>query len=225
MDKIELPAISRTIMGKKVRFLRREGITPVNLYGHGIESTALQIETHALRQTLAKAGTSSLIALKVDGEKRPRTVIIRDFQRDPLSGELLHADFYQVKLAEKLKLEVPLVLVGEAPAVRDLDGIMLQNLSSLEVECLPANMPHNVEVDLSGLTQIDQALHVKDISVGDGVTVLTDPEKVVVVVTGRRAEVIEEEVEVEAEVEEKEEEVAEAKEDKVARAKEEAEEE
>jgi large subunit ribosomal protein L25 len=212
MDQIELSASSREILGKKVRFLRRNGITPANLYGHGIASVPLQIETSVLKHTLARAGTSSLIGLKVDGEKSPRMVIFRDVQRDPLNGQLLHADLYQVRMAEKIKLEVPLVLIGESPAVKDLDGIMLQNLSSLEVECLPANMPHNVEVDLSRLTEIDQGLHVKDLSVSDGITVLSDPEKVVVLITGRRAEVVEEvEAEVKAEVEEKEEEAAEAK--------------
>ncbi|MEE8470585.1 MAG: 50S ribosomal protein L25 [Dehalococcoidia bacterium] len=209
MDRIELSATKRDILGKKVRFLRRQAITPANLYGHNVASIPLQIESSLLRSTIAKAGKSSLISLKVDGEKSPRTVIVRAVQRHPLDGELLHADLYQVKMAEKLKLDVPLLLVGEAPAVKDLDGIMLQDLSSLEVECLPADMPHNIEVDLSSLTGIDQAVHVKDLSVGEGVTILTDLEKVVVLITARRVEVIEEAVP-EAEEEAEEEAVAEA---------------
>jgi large subunit ribosomal protein L25 len=217
MDKMELKAAKREILGKKVRFLRRNGVTPANLYGHNIKSTALQIEHSQLKHILAKAGKSSLISLKLDGEKTPKMVIVRDIQRHPLNGELLHVDFYQVKMAEKIKLEVALVLTGEAPAVKDLDGILLQNLSSVEVECLPADMPHNIEVDLSPLIEIDQALRVQDLTVGAGVSILTDPDKVVALVTGRRVEVEEEapevevEVEVEAEVpaEEKKEEVAE----------------
>ena len=97
---------------------------------------------------------------------------------------------------------MPLSLVGEAPAVKELDGILLQNMSTVEVECLPGDIPHEIEVDLAGLVKIDQSLHVADLTVGKGVTVLTDPEKAIVLVTGRRIEVIEEEVpEAEAEAE------------------------
>jgi large subunit ribosomal protein L25 len=130
-----------------------------------------------------------------------------------LRGELLHTDFYQVKMAEKLKVEVPLSLVGEASAVTELDGIMLQDLSSVEVECLPADIPHLIEVDLSGLEKIDQAIHVADLTVGKGVTILTDPEKVVVIITHRRVEAEEEAPEAGAKVEAAEEEGAEAAEE------------
>lgn len=191
MEKIELKATTRDTLGKKVRFLRREGVTPVNVYGHNVKSTALQIETALLKRTIATAGTSSLITLKIDGEKSPRMVLIRGYQRHPLRGDLLHTDFYQVKMAEKIKVEIPLSLVGASPAVTDLDGIMLQDLSSVEVECLPADIPHEIEVDLSGLEKIDQALHVTDLTVGKGVVILTDPEKVVVIITSRRVEAAE----------------------------------
>jgi len=210
MEKIELKAATRDTLGKKVRFLRREGVTPANIYGHNIESVALQIETTLLKKTIATAGTSSLIALKIDGEKSPRMVLIRGFQRHPLRGDLLHTDFYQVKMAEKIKVEVPLSLVGEAPAVTELDGIMLQDLSSVEVECLPADIPHEIEVALSGLVKIDQALHVADLTVGKGVTILTDPEKVIVIITSRRVEAVEEVPEAAAAPEAAEGEVAEA---------------
>ncbi|MEE8373293.1 MAG: 50S ribosomal protein L25 [Dehalococcoidia bacterium] len=191
MEKIELKAATRDTLGKKVRFLRREGVTPANVYGHNVKSTALQIETALLKRTIATAGTSSLIALKIDGEKSPRMVLIRGYQRHPLRGDLLHTDFYQVKMAEKIKVEVPLSLVGESPAVADLDGIMLQDLSSVEVECLPADIPHLIEVDLSALEKIDQSIHVTDLTVGKSVTILTDPEKVVVIITSRRVEAAE----------------------------------
>ena len=214
MDQIELVAASRDILGKKVRFLRRQGLIPANLYGHNVKSTALQIETSQLKHTLTKAGMSSLIALKVDGTKRPKMVIVRQLQREPLSGEILHVDLYQVKMEEKIKLEVPLLFVGEASAIKERGGILVQNMSSLEVECLPANMPHNIEVDLSVLTEIDQAVHVRDIHTDEGVSILTDPDQAIVQIARSRVEVeIAEEVaaaeafaeaaaEVEAEVEE-----------------------
>lgn len=188
MDKIELTATTRDILGKKVRFLRRRGITPANLYGHQLKSTALQVETHDLKHALARAGMSSLISLKIDGAKRSKMVIVRDVQREPLSGDLLHVDLYQVKMEEKIKLEVPLAFFGEAPAIRDRGGILVQNLDSVDIECLPANMPHSIEVDISVLAEIDQAVHVKDLRVPEGVTVLSDPEQAVVQIARSRVE-------------------------------------
>jgi len=225
MDRIELVAASRDILGKKVRFLRRQGLIPANLYGHNVESTALQIEASELKHTLTKAGKSSLIALKVDGTKRPRMVIVRDVQREPVSGELLHVDLYQVKMEEKIKLEVPLLFVGEAPAIKERGGILVQNMNSLEVECLPADMPPNIEVDLSVLEELDQAVHVGDIHAEDGVTILTDPDQAIVQIARSRVEVeiaeeiaaaeaeVEEEVEAEVEVEEEKVEAPEATEE------------
>jgi large subunit ribosomal protein L25 len=192
MDNIELAAQKRELLGKKVRFLRRKGITPVSFYGHGLESSALQIETSALRKALAKAGKTSLVSLKIGSSKRPQMAIVREIQRDPVKGELLHVDFYQVRMDQKLKIEVPLVLTGKAPAVKEFAGILVQEMSTIEVECLPANMPHSIEADISGLAQLDQALHVKDLHVGDGVAIIADPGKVVAKVARARIEVVEE---------------------------------
>jgi len=189
MDQIELSANTRDILGKKVRFLRRQGITPANLYGHNLKSTALQVDTVELKHTLSKAGKSSLVALMVDGTKRPKMVVVRDIQREPLTGDLLHVDLYQVKMQEKIKLDVPLLFVGEAPAVKDRGGILVQNMNSIEVECLPANMPHNIEVDLSVLSELDQAVHVKDLSIDESVTILTDPEQSIVQIVRSKVEV------------------------------------
>lgn len=189
MEQIELSAATRDILGKKVRFLRRQGLTPANLYGRNVKSTALQVDTIQLKHTLAKAGKSSLVALKVDSAKRPKMVIIRDIQREPLTGGLLHVDLYQVKMEERIKIEVSLLFVGEAPAIRDRGGILVQNMTSVEVECLPANMPHNIEVDLSVLKELDQAVHVKDLSVDEGVTILTDPEQSIVQIARSKVEV------------------------------------
>ncbi len=201
MEKIELAAEKRTVLGKKARFVRKQGLTPANIYGHGIESTALQIRTSDLIRTVVRAGKTGLITLKVQGEKSPRMVIIKDFQRHPLTEELLHVDLYQVKMKEKMRAEVPVSLVGEAPAVKDLDGILIQSLNSVDVECLPSDIPHSVEVDLSVLDQLDQSIYVKDLRVPEDVALLTDPERVVVGVSGRRMAAVEEEVAEEEEAE------------------------
>ncbi len=114
MDKLELKVTNREILGKKVKHLRRQGITPVHLFGHGIESLALQCSTGELERVLTQAGHTGLINFKLDKEKKPRTVVVRGFNRDWRKGQLFHVDFYQVKMGEKIKLEIPVVTVGEA---------------------------------------------------------------------------------------------------------------
>jgi len=201
MDQIELKVTKREVLGKKVRFLRREGITPVHLFGHGIESLALQCDTANLRQVLAEAGQTALVNLKVDGEKRPRTVMVREVQIVSLKSELLHVDFYQVEMAELIKVEVPVILVGEAPALKSREFILTHELNTLSVECLPAKIPASIEVDLSSLTEPDQALRVKDIELDKEVTVLNDPELVLARIRPRPVERVEEPIAVEEEAE------------------------
>jgi len=196
MDQIELNVTKREILGKKVRFLRRQGITPVHLFGHGIESQALQCDTARLQQVLAEAGKTKLINFKIDGEKKARSVIVREVEIELPRRGLVHVDFYQVRKAEEMKVEVPVVLVGEAPALKLRDNTLLQELDTLSVECLPANIPASVELDISSLTESEQVLRVKDIELEKGVTVLNDPEVVVAKISTLRVEeVVEEAVE------------------------------
>ena len=194
MEQIELQATSREILGKKVRFLRRQGITPVHLFGHNVESVALQCETAQLQQVLAQAGKTRLISLKLDKGKRPRNVVVREIQKDPQTSELLHIDFYQVRMAEKIKVEVPIVLVGEAPALKSKENMLEQELNNLTVECLPDRIPDSVKLDLSSLNETEQAIKVKDIILGEGITVFDDPEHTVVKISLRHVEKVEEKV-------------------------------
>jgi large subunit ribosomal protein L25 len=192
MDKIELKVTNREILGKKVKHLRRQGITPVHLFGHSIESLALQCNTGELERVLAQAGQTGLISLKLDEEKKPRTVVVREFDRDWRRGKLLHVDFYQVKMGEKIRLEVPVVLVGEAPALKSKANMLEQELETLTVECLPAKIPASVEVDISSFTEPGQAIRVKDIALGEDITILNSPELVVVKISFRPVEKLEE---------------------------------
>ena len=194
MDKLELKVTNREILGKKVKHLRRQGITPVHLFGHGIESLALQCDTVQIERVLSQAEQTGLISLKLDNEKRPRTVMVRAFDRDWRKGQLLHVDFYQVKLREKLKLEVPVVLVGEAPALKSKDNMLEHELDTLTIECLPAKIPANMEVDISSFTEPGQAIRVKDIILGEDIVILNDPELVVAKISWRPVEKAEEEV-------------------------------
>jgi len=195
MEHIELRVNTREVQGKKVRFLRRQGITPIHLFGHGIESAALQCDTGQLQRILAQAGKTRLIGLKLDKARKPRNVVVREIQRDPQTGELLHVDFYQVRMAEKIKVEVPIVLVGEAPALKDKGNMLMQELSRLTIECLPDEIPPTIELDLNHLTEAEQAIQVKDITLDEGITVFDDPEYVVARISALPVEKVEEVVE------------------------------
>ena len=196
MKREELRLSKRDIRGKKVKFLRRQGITPANLYGPKMESIALQAETPVLERLIAKVGRNAMITLRFD--RKPRLVMIRDIQRDPLTDALLHIDLFQVEATHKVTVEIPLAFLGEAPAAKSSQAMMIQNLTSLHVEGLPTDLPRRIEVDLSVLTEIGQAIHVGEIPVDDKLEVLTDPDQVVVHIEEVRAPVEEVEVKVEA---------------------------
>jgi large subunit ribosomal protein L25 len=199
--QIELAVEPRSTLGKKVKTLRRQGITPANIYGHGIPSEAVQVLTPDLARTIRAVGRNTMLQLHVAGEKKRRPVFVRSVQRDPITDEFLHIDFYQVSLKEKIRIEVPLVIVGEAPAVSVHQGILLQSVNVVTMEGLPGDLPPHLEVDVSGLEEIDDAVHLKDLEVSPDVTILAEPELVVAKVAAPRL-VEEEEEEVEEELEE-----------------------
>ena len=192
MDKVELKVTKREILGKKVKHLRRQGITPVHLFGHSIDSLALQCNTGELERVLAQAGQTGLIDLNLDKEKKPRTVVVRDFNREWRRGKLVHVDFYQVRMEEKIRLEIPVVLRGEAPALKSKDNMLEHELETLTIECLPAKIPASIEVDISSLTETGQAIRVKNIALDKDIAVLNDLELVVVKISFRPVEKIEE---------------------------------
>jgi large subunit ribosomal protein L25 len=194
MDKIELKVANREILGKKVKHLRRQGITPVHVFGHGIESLAVQCDTKELERVLGQAGQTRLINLKLAKEKKPRIVVVREFDRDWRRGQLVHVDFYQVRMEEKLRLEIPVVLIGEAPALKSKTNMLDHELGTLTVECLPAKIPNSFEVDISSLAELDQAIRVKDITLDKDITVLNNPDLVVAKISLRPVEKVEEKV-------------------------------
>jgi large subunit ribosomal protein L25 len=225
MEKLKLKASKREVLGKKTRFLRRQGVTPTHLFGHGLESLALQCDTPELQRTIARAGMTRIINLAIDGDKQPRSVFIREIQKEPRSGSLLHVDFYQVKMTEKIKADVPIVLVGEAPAMKEKGRTIAHSLTSLSVECLPDDLPPQIEVDLSPLEEVEQAIFVRDIVLSPEVTVMEEPDQMVVKVSEVRMEVEEEVVAEEEEVVEEEAAEEEGAEEEGKEAKEKAEEE
>ncbi len=183
MAILTIKAEKREISGKKSRFLRREGITPAHVFGHGIESLALQCNTDELQKVLARAGTTTLIDVDIKSEKKPRKVFIREVQRDTLNGQLLHVDFYQVKLTEKMSADIPVVLVGEAPAARSKDNIIEQIVNQLQVTSLPEKIPHRIEVDITSLAQAGDAIHVSDLPLDKDITINAAPDQLLVKVS------------------------------------------
>lgn len=200
MNDIILKTTNRDVLGKKVRFLRRQGITPAHLFGHSLESLALQCDTVELQHVIAHAGTTRLINLKIENEKEPRSVFIREIQRNVISRQLLHVDLYQVMKDEKIETDVPIILVGQAPATKEKGYILSHGITSLTIECLPANLPPQIEVDLTVLEELGQAIHVRDVILNPDVTVKNDPDQLVAKISEVHIEVVEAEAEAEAEV-------------------------
>ena len=196
-EKIELKVEKREVFGKKVRFLRNNGIVPVHLFGHDVESQALQGEAATLSKVLAHAGRTRLIDLKVGKAKKAHNVMVREVQKDPIKGSLIHVDFYEVNMAEKIKVEVPIVLIGESPALKIKENMLNQSLNTLTIECLPDKMVDQIQVDISVIKEVDEAVHVKDIVLPD-ITILNDPDLVIAKVSLRPIEVVEEVKPVEA---------------------------
>jgi large subunit ribosomal protein L25 len=200
MQQIELRAENRELFGKRTKRLRTSGIIPVVLYGPKIDSLALQIPERELHLVLSAAGTNRLIRLWLDAAEEPRVVLIRDVQRDSITHSLLHVDFYEVVMTEKITAQIPINIVGESPAVANKGGLLVRGLDSLDVHCLPGQLEDAIEVDISALEDIDQAILVKDLDVGEGIEILSNPDEVVAQVLTVREEVVEEVLEVEEEV-------------------------
>ena len=199
MEELTLTAEGRSVLGKRNRFLRRQGITPAHVFGHSIESQALQCDSTELKRIIAHAGETRLISLMIKGEKQPRNVFIREIQRDAFGKQLFHVDFYQVKMGEKIAVDVPIVLVGEAPAMKGKGRMLSYGITELSIECLPDKVPPQIEVDISILEEVEQAVHVRDIILDPDITVNADPEQLVVKVS--EVMVVEEEEAVVAEEE------------------------
>lgn len=178
MKRLKLAVEKRKIEGKKVKKLRKEGILPANIYGKDIKSTAVQVKLLDFEKIYKEAGETGLIDLGLDSQVRP--VLIHNVQVDPLSQSPLHADFYQVNLKEKVKTMVPVVIIGEAKAVVDKIGIVLQPLAEVEVEALPEDLPEKIEVDVAKLAALDEQITVANLKLPAGVVVLTEPSQVVV---------------------------------------------
>lgn len=191
-----IEAQPRTALGKKVKALRRTGITPIHLYGHGGDSLSLQANTYDLVRTILDVGYTSPVTVKVGADEH--FVMINKVQRHPVSEFLLHVDLLRVSRTERITASVPLHFEGDALGAREEGAQLYEDLHAVDVEALPTDIPHFLTVDISVLTQPGAAVHAKDLSLPPGVSLVTEPDAVVVRVIHRGPAVEEEEV-VEAE--------------------------
>jgi large subunit ribosomal protein L25 len=186
MESIKLNASKREISGKQVKVLRAKGGVPAVVYGHGIASRSLEVNAREFEKVFKLSGESSLIDLAVDGAAVK--VLVQEVQYDPTKGTFVHVDFRQVNMKEKMEVEIPLKFVGEAPAVKELGATLVRALDAINVMCLPQDLVHEIEVSLTGLKNVDDAITVGDIKVPNGIEVLNDAGQIVAVINAAMTE-------------------------------------
>jgi len=182
---LKLQATKRTVHGRHVRKLRKEGAVPGVVYGHRSEAEPVSLDAGEFRRVYAKAGRTHLIDFVLDGG-RPQKVLIKEIQKHPRHEGPIHVDLFRIDLKEKLQIDVPITIVGESPAVKRGDGDLLISLHSLRVECLPSDIPEAIEVDVEGLENIDDSVRVHDLHFPEGVTLLTGGDEMIVKVQAHR---------------------------------------
>lgn len=178
---------ARSATGKQNRRLRLTGQVPAVVFGKGRESLSVQVEAKAFETLYRAAGRTTLVNLEIDGGD-PTSAIIKSVQRHPLSGRALHVDFFLVDLKQEMEVEVPLVFTGEAPAIEQIGGTLMTPVSHLRVRALPAEMPHEIVVDISPLVDLDSAIHVSDLVIPDNIHVQADADDLLARVLPPRAE-------------------------------------
>jgi len=199
MEQVSLSAQKRTVLGRKVKTLRREGVIPAHVFGHKVKTIHVQVKAGEFDKVFEKTGETGIIDLAVDGEKRP--VLVKNVQVHPVSDIPLHIDFYQVNLLEKVKVQVPLEIVGEAPAVHKKTGLLLTPVTEVEVEALPADLLEKIEVDVTHFENVGDEIKVKDLKVDRAKIEIHTDEELVVAQIGELVTREMEEVEAEIEAE------------------------
>jgi large subunit ribosomal protein L25 len=187
--QLDLSAEPRDVFGKRVKRLRRDGIVPGNIYGHGA-SRAIQAPERALERLLAAGGRTSVVAISFDG--RSETALVKTLQRDPRSGQILHIDFQAVSMDQEVTSVVPIRFVGESPAVSKLDGVMTHPRMELRVSARAADLPDAVEVDVSSIAELHGSIHVSDLPTNSAFRVVDPPDEVLAIVLPPKREVEEE---------------------------------
>jgi len=202
MEALTISARTRKLTGRKTNKLRREGCIPGVVYGPKSKNAPIKINERDFKDVFKKAGESTLIDLKID-DKEIGKVIINDYQVDPVSSDVVHFDLYQVRMDKKITTKVSLKFIGESPAIKNESGILVKNHDTLEIKCLPKDLIHNIEINLSTLEHIDDIIRTKDLKISNDIEIITDSEEAIVNIAPPRTEKEMEELEekVEASVE------------------------
>jgi large subunit ribosomal protein L25 len=187
-QQTELELSPREVMGKATKRLRKVGIIPANIFGHHEASQAVQVDALAFERLRRTHGARNIITLRLPGPASTQTALIRHVQRDPRNSKIIHIDFFRVSLSERINVKVPLHFVGESPAVKNNNGILLPLMDALEVECIASDIPEYFEVDVTPLDEIDAILHAEDVKLPPNFTLITDPQEGVVKVAAPRIE-------------------------------------
>lgn len=181
MEKVVLNAVTRTVTGKQVGVLRRDGKLPAVMYGHHFDSTPITLDMREATKLLNSVTSSSIVTISLDGKEH--ATLVREKQKDYLRNSLKHVDFQVVSLTEKIRTNVAVELVGIAPAVKDFNGVLVTGLTEIEVECFPQDLPDRYLIDLVNLVKIGDAIYVKNVVISEKVLILDDPQELIVHIT------------------------------------------
>ena len=195
MEAVTLDANERKTIGKQVKALRRQGLIPAVMYGVGVDPLPIELDEKVASRVLANVGGSTLIDLNIG--KDTHKVLVREFQRDVIRRNILHVDFLVVAMDVVISAVVPVVLVGEAPAMEELEGIIVSGLNEIEVEALPDDLPEQVTADIGALMTMNDVITAGDLALGEKVTLITDPGETIANVIAQMAEEVIEEEELE----------------------------
>ncbi|MFH2101739.1 MAG: 50S ribosomal protein L25 [Chloroflexota bacterium] len=197
MEKAIVKATPRSVTGKQVRALRRAGELPAVIYGNVDEPINISMNSHDASRILNRLSASSLVTIELEGKEFP--TLVREKQRHYIKGHLIHVDFQAVSLTEKIRTAIGIVLAGDSPAVKEFDAFLSTGLTEIDVECFPQDLPENIVVDVSGIKQIGDSIHVRDLIISDKLEVMVDKDEMIAIATAQKEEEVEEEPEIELE--------------------------
>jgi len=185
---MELKVQKRNITGKASKTLRESGLIPAELYGRQVENIHLSVPAKDFQKIFNEAGESSIITLSIEGDNHP--VLIHHISKNSLKNEIENIDFYQVKMDEEVTARIPVEFIGESPAVKEKDALLVKVIDELEVEALPADLPHRIKIDISSLDDFGKSIHAKDLDISSKVKIFLEPDFVIATVTEKREEEI-----------------------------------
>lgn len=189
MEKVVLKAEKRDVKGKQVGALRRAGKLPAVIYGRHLEPISILLDAHTTGLTMSKLSSSSLVTIDLEGKEYP--TLVREKQRNYIKGVLTHIDFLAVDLSEKIRASVRLHFTGVSGAVKDYNAVLVHGIQTLEVECLPTDLPENINVDIAAMKLVGDGIHVSDLSLPDNIRVLTSDHEMIVVATAPKVDAVE----------------------------------